>query len=326
MKKLFLLAVIAAVAMSSCSSNENEPTASNAKAISFGTYVGRSTRGSNAVLTTTYPTDGSFMVLGYNTGTKGIAAASTYSLNYMRSEVTFDGTNYNYFPVKYWPDTTTPDSISFFAIHPAMDVMNTLTPQLNGNTLPSVDFTVKSDPLVQADLMMSCVRNQQSGQVSFAFAHQLTRVSFSAQLAADYNSTGDYIHITSIVVGGVNNEATFTFGKFGNVIESTPTGTANFTLNSTANLVSNGYVSSTTSAPVNLSNSYLLMIPADYSSSNTTTITVTYDVESADGTKVTHVIANNVKDVWKSGTAINYNMTISLSGVTITTGAAQWSE
>ena len=352
MRKLLVLAAAAAVAMSSCSNDGNAPGTSvtSGKALSFSTFVEKTTRGQNAVLSTKYPVNGQFLTMAYNTGTNALSAASPYSFNYMRGVVTYDGSGYNYYPTHYWPET---DKISFFAVHPAdNNILKYTTPTTLSTTalptqgLPVVGFTVNKDPLAQADLMMASAVDQtltgSAGTVSFAFSHQLTRIGFMAKLKEDYGSKGDYIRIDSIVVSNVADSASFSFGNTGAITQSAPAikNRKSFTLQSLSNMKNSGYVSSTTADSVNLKNSYLLMIPADYSSVTGTapqtkpaTITVTYDVECADGTKATHTITKLLSDftaltgggnIWSAGQAINYTMTISLTAVTFTAGVVDW--
>jgi hypothetical protein len=348
MKRSILWAAIAAVAMSGCSSDESTQGSSQ-KALSFGTYVEKATRGQNAILTTGYPKNGRFLVFGYN----DVDLTNSPLLNYMREVVTFDGTNYTYFPIHYWPDNT---KISFFAIHPADDVISSTIPsKLNDQTnkvLPSIAFTVNSDPLAQADLMMASALNQTGtpSTVNFAFGHQLTRIGFGAKLAEDYNSKGDYIRIKTITISNVANAATFGFDPTtGAASETTPPATTDFihsfSLDYTKNMKNSGSVTSTGSFDqVNLDNSYLLMVPADYSTATTgivgdnshATITVNYDVECADGTTSSHTITKalntlvapvnplQVGSIWKANQAITYNMTISLTAVSFSTSITDW--
>lgn len=340
MKRSFLwAAVIAAMAISGCSSEESTQSSSS-KALTFGTYVEKASRGQNALLSTSYPVNGRFLVLGYSG-----ADLSTPLLNYMREVVTYDGSSYSYFPVHYWPDNA---DISFFAIHPADDVIGTTIPgKLNDATnkvLPSVAFTVNADPLAQADLMMASALHQTGTPptVNFAFGHQLTRIGFAAKLADDYNSKGDYIRIKSITIDKVANLATFGFGSDGKVSQTVLPVTTDFihsfSLDYTKNMKNSGSVTSTGSfAQVNLDNSYLLMIPADYSTATTTTvgdnshatITVNYDVECADGTSSSHTITKAVNtltagNIWKANQAITFNMTISLTAVNFTANIVDW--
>ena len=350
MKKLLLLAAAAAVAMSGCSNDGNAPSvsANSGKALSFSTFVEKTTRGQNAVLSTKYPVNGSFLTMAYNTGTNplGATASLPYSFNYMRNVVTYDGVNYNYYPTHYWPET---DKLSFFAIHPAdNNILKYTTPATLSTTasptmgLPVVGFTVNKDPLAQADLMMAYAIDQTSttsaGTVNFAFLHQLTRIGFTAQLKQNYGAQGNYIRIDSIVISNVADSASFSFGNTGAITESTPAirNRKSFTLQSLSNMKNSGYVTSTTADSVNLKNSYLLMIPADYSGAaavapqtGLATITVTYDVECADGSKATHTIIKTLNsltsgNVWSAGQAINYNMTISLTAITFTASVVDW--
>jgi hypothetical protein len=336
MKQLILCASIAALAMSSCSNDGSTltPGSTESKAVGFSTFVEKTTRGDNVVTGTTYPTGGNFLVMGYNTGSTSGTLSSNSALNFMRNVVSFDGTSYTYYPTHYW----TPNNYySFFAVHPATDVSSVTTPAaIGGSNLPSVDLTVNADPQNQADLMMASALDQTStsaaGKVQFNFGHQLSRIGFNAQLASDYTSVGAYVRVNSIVVSNVASEAKFAFNKTG-VISVTPVTTGqSFTLSS-SNMLNQGVVSSVgTSVRLNLSNAYLLMIPADYSAAGSTaTITVNCTVTYADATSSTFTITKKLSDLntankWTAGQAYDYDMTISLTSVTFSAAiSADWS-
>lgn len=129
MKKIFTLAAIAALVLSSCAKNETYSVSLDKDAVSFGAYTGR-------VETKAGPTDDmnldalkqhGFGVFATYSGIKDFEDASlTGATNdFMFNEhVSWDGTSaWTYSPIKYWPNPTNGQSadaqkVSFFAYAP----------------------------------------------------------------------------------------------------------------------------------------------------------------------------------------------------------------
>lgn len=337
MKRSILWSAILAVAMASCSSQEDVTPSSSQKAIGFGTFVEKATKGT-AVTGTGYPTNGQFLVLGYSTGTSDLDA--TAALNFMRQTVTFDGTNYSYSPLRYWPGDAT-SKISFFAVHPsslascvtpaAADY--TATPAAASKQLPTVTYPVPAEPVNQQDLMLASAVNkkQADGTVSFPFTHALTKIGFFAKLATDYSANGTYVRISSISLTNVAGTATYTFGATGTATQTTPTDfTSTYTLGM-AHFQNNGLVTSTTASQLNYDNSYLFMVPYSYKTNSNTTakLTVTYVVTNADNTTSTVTSSTVLGNLttggdWAAASAINYTLTITLNSVSFSASTTDW--
>lgn len=334
MKKVILWISLTAFAMASCSQNESVSQISNTP-VGFGTFVKRATKGT-PIAGSAYPADGQFLVLGYNTETTDIAP--TAALNFMRQNVTYDGTSYTYFPIRYWPFEKD-SKVSFFAVHPA-SVQTTVTPSAVSSTpdaLPVVTLVVNPDPVKQADLMLASALNktQTDGTINFSFAHALTKIGFSAKLAADYGANGTYIRVTNISLKNVVGTGVFSFGPTGTVTQTAPTDfSSTFSLNYLKHFVDNGSVSGTSFAPLNLDNSYLLMVPNIYSATSgaTAALEITYVISSADGTKSTVTSSTLLKDIasngneWTAAKSITYNLTITLNAVNFSAGTVNWGD
>jgi hypothetical protein len=325
MKKNYLLVGLTGLLLAGCS-NEDVVSdgADSPKAISFGTFVQKPTK-ATPIAGTDFPSGGNFMVLGYNTGTDDTwSAAATKTLNFMRQTVTYNGTSYTYSPAKYWPNGT--PKISFFAVSPA-DI-STITPAaLSTAGLPTVSYEVPTDPLEQKDVMLAKALNKTSADVtvSFPFVHALTKIGFTAKLAADYSTSGIYVRITSIALQNVANTAEYAVdGTTGAWAQTAPTTWATtYTLDALKHLVNSGYVTSTEKSTIILSNSYLMMVPFNYKTDNKgSKLVVTYDISYPDGT----ISTGNTKDQilfnlgegagnnWEMGKAVNYNLTITVGG------------
>jgi len=330
MKRSIFLLGLAAFAMASCTQEENT-AGGTGNAISFGTFVEKATKGT-PVTGTVFPVDGDFLVIGYNTSST-LTAVTAYP-NFMRQTVTkTDATTYSYFPLRYWPST---GDVSFFAVSPAS--VSTITPAAVSSTiaaLPAVSYAVNTDPVKQVDLMLASAVNKTSadGTVSFSFTHALTKIGFTAKLAADYGENGTYIRITGISLKNVAGTGDFTAAEDGSWSQTTPTVfTSTFTLDYLKNLVDNGSVSTTTDKNMVLANSYLMMVPADYAASADAALEVKYTITYADGTTYDFTSNKLLKDLtvvagktWTSASAITYKMTITLNAVSFSAITTDWS-
>src|SRR5574344_2552498 len=121
MKKILLFTVAAATAMAftGCSQSseladtESNNTETTQKAISFDTYLSKTTRAGavGAQSTETLKTNG-FGVFAYYTGQNAYAKTTT-APNFMYNTKVY-GTAFTYSPVRYWPNNDG-DKLSFFA-------------------------------------------------------------------------------------------------------------------------------------------------------------------------------------------------------------------
>jgi hypothetical protein len=330
MKKSFLLAAIAAIAMSSCSHDEGVDNNTSQKSIAFGTFVEKATKGT-PVTGTAYPADGQFYVMGYQTTGDITSAAAP---GFMMQNVTHTGSLYNYFPVRYWPSNG--DVVSFYAIHPASLVSSVTPATAVGTGFPKVSFTVDSDPIKQVDLMMAAVPNQlpSASAVNFAFDHKLTKIGFTAKLAADYSLNGTYIRVKSIDLINVASTADFEFDPAAiatnGIKQNASTSFATYSLDAAKHFVNNGSVTSTTAAQLNEANSYLLMVPSDYTAlTSTAAVKVTYIISYADGTSTEVNTTKKLCDLatgnnWLTGGSISYNLTITLNAVSFSATVTEW--
>jgi hypothetical protein len=330
MKKKLLLVGLTALALASCSNEEKLTDSGNAdKAIAFGTFVEKATKGT-PISGTTFPVDGDFLVIGYSTGTADLTASE--APNFMRQTVTkTDASTYSYAPVRYWPSLTGA-KISFFAVSPA-SLASSVTPtavSATAGALPVLSYTVPTDALKQKDLLLAGAVNKTyaGGTVAFSFTHALTKIGFKAKLAADYSTSGAYVRIESISLKNVASDGVFSFGATGSYT-LTASSTSDYTLGYLANLVDNGSVSTTTLKNMLLDNSYLMLIPSDYSSSATAALEVVYKITYSDGSTTTNTTTKLLKDLtsgnnWTAASSISYNMTITLNAVSFSASTSDW--
>lgn len=218
---LFFAAIAAAVALSSCSKNEIEVVTDDpSDAISFSTYVGTANRG--ATVKSTFGNGDSFGVFAQYTGTTAYSDVN-YEANFMyNQEVEYDGADWTYSPLKYWPNDVTSANeagkVSFFAYWPMADDDNGLVvPTVNNMSTPIIRY----DASKQTDLMWGVDdadgfawkdMTKQDDAVNFLFKHALARVGFEVKLGDDILKHAEADGTTTVTVNSI---------KFGYVEDST---------------------------------------------------------------------------------------------------------
>ena len=227
-KNLFGMAAMAAVVMSSCSSDEVVNNYSQDNAIEFGTYVGRGAQ-SRASVKTTKELGAGFGVFAYYTGNNSFSEHTVAEPNFMYNqevkanedvwgdEVKDDDGNvtspgyyqeWTYSPIKYWPNTVG-DKISFFAYAPYNANIETLTIAKN----PIVKFTVPSDDvknqedILYAEPQIDVTKKKIGEPVKFVFKHALSRIGFKVQTTVDVvNPDADGAEDSESAENGTLNE------------------------------------------------------------------------------------------------------------------------
>ena len=92
-----------------------------------------------------------------------------------------DGT-WSYSPVKFWPDNSTTDKISFFAYAPYINETASsnffVQDKESSNGFPMLSYTVPTAENKQIDFLAATpVMNQNNGNVSFKLRHTLTKIN-----------------------------------------------------------------------------------------------------------------------------------------------------
>ena len=116
-----------------------------------------------------------------------------------------DGT-WSYSPVKFWPDNSTTDRISFFAYAPYMDEAESRPISFQereaSNGYPVLSYTVPTAANEQIDFLAATpVMNQNSGRVSFQLRHALTKVNIYIKSNDDTEGKS----VTSFSITGVQS-------------------------------------------------------------------------------------------------------------------------
>lgn len=218
MKQNYFMGLIAcaALTMTGCSNDEiNAPQQSQGNnAIEFSTYLGRNAQGSRGTetSTTSIQTSG-FGVLAYYTEQNNFADTNNNKPNFMwNQKVTYNGTNWEYTPVKYWP-TKVGDKVSFFAYAPyvADGNANGIVLSKNNETgAPTATITLPDDPSQTIDFVAAVQMNKThdnsasaNNNVSFTLLHEMTRVKVQAKLDKSVYSDTDDKHKTFVVIKNV---------------------------------------------------------------------------------------------------------------------------
>lgn len=165
MKKYLFMAATAALALSSCTSDEElvQATAeAEGDAITFDTYMGINSRGTEVLNDANLKNDG-FGVFAYDQGTTEILSYVKGNIkpNFMLNEkIEWKGTSgsekWQYSPVKYWPNNVN-NMLSFYAYAPFNENLKTITnnPHLVQNSLyngPAIEYVIPSTLAAGVDL------------------------------------------------------------------------------------------------------------------------------------------------------------------------------
>lgn len=305
MKKT-LLAVVAALAMVSCSQNEideiDNGKQSGKTEIRFNSAVMKTTRVAPMV-TDNFKT---FQVYGY---LGDITNASTsIETAYLDDVITKNASNvWEGTKTYYWPAT---GNISFIAYSPATNV--TYSPKAGDTGYPSFSYVVQSGELgkLQEDLVYAIKPNEsKANEISLGFKHALTQVNFSAEMIETYKYT-----ISSITISGVYGTGDFKFGQTeGN--EWTSTGSADASYQYKGEFPDNVKITSenTTIALEKADGSSpLMLLPQPFETSNTTAkITVVYSVKDKNDVVLCTDESREIllaEQTWQIGKKIRYTL------------------
>lgn len=234
MKQNYFIGLIAcaALTMTGCSNEEiNAPQQSQGNnAIEFSTYLGRNAQGSRGTETNDASIKKSgFGVLAYYTEKADFT--DTNKPNFMwNQKVTFNGTNWEYTPIKYWP-TKVGDKVSFFAYAPYAAGDNKKGIVLSANNVtgtPTATITLPDNPADAIDFVAAVQMNKThdnsesaKNNVSFILKHEMTRVKVQAKLDKSVYSDTDAKHKTFVVIKNVKFNDKGQFYKSGKYTFST---------------------------------------------------------------------------------------------------------
>lgn len=222
MKKFFLLAAAALVAFASCSKNDAE-SVNKDKAIGFNTYTGRTvTKASSQYFVDKQKTalvlGTQFGVFAYNSGSAEWAGGTdnifmkNVAVKY-KTEGATTPTNYEYSPLRYWPNDEANNKLSFFAYYPYGDTTGITVPDKG---FDKFTFTVKNKPASMIDFLLSEVEKDQvystnNGVVPMKFHHTLAMVQFKIKTTADVVADANTkIELVSATLKNINSKGEIT--------------------------------------------------------------------------------------------------------------------
>lgn len=212
------------------------------QAIGFGAYLQRGTTRAGAAGTltldgaTSLQTEG-FGVTAYHTGHVGYGPLAQPNFMY-NQQVTYDGTNWTYEPVKYWPNETD-GLLSFFAYAPYVEVIpQTGLATTDGDVgIGALTSTVKTgDPMARYYVTLTpseCVdlcwaapqknllKPAVGSKVTFNFKHALA--SLNVQIKTDVDGGASVNSKTRIWVRQVTFDGFEMSGMLNLASENTPT-------------------------------------------------------------------------------------------------------
>ena len=307
MKKFFMFAAMASVALASCTKNEPAASVEQGELITFDApVVAPVTKAGNAEFL-----GDSFKVYSYyseedeydGTGTIYINGA-VVNKNLGDGKWKVDGKEY------YWPKN---GKLSFVAYSPV-----SVDASSDADAL-TIEYTVPSE--ANEDLLVSAWNNDltygTAGEVPLAFNHVLSSVNFTFAAMTE-SSAADVVGITKIELQEVNTSATYTMqyssvGEWG--ISSSP---ANYTLYSGNKVLLKSLA---------LTKNDLLLLPQTLSDDVILHVEYTLPADAADGTETTlaqeadiqlnTAIANSsALATWAQGTKYNYTITFDVQTMT----------
>lgn len=363
MKKYFIIAAAALVALAACTKNEIDPASKikDAREINFNTVTGLATKA--PISGTTYSYDcPAFGVFAYYlaSGDWNTAAANTSAVSYMDDvEIRFndskdiwaphDGSAFvNY----YWP---LEGKLTFIAYSPKSAATATFS---NAGLLTLTNFTVASTVADQVDLLYSSIaadkkqneayytdsdnsKNSETAEedkgVNIKFKHALSQVIFKAKTANEVYDAGLSFKVNSITVNAASTATSMTVTNptdaqlASDITTWTEPGTnANFAVRSTDfPEAANTYLTKTLSDPIG---DALLMIPVTAFAGTDPTVTVSYTLyrmsDNVDlGTKEVSIHFDDIDDVvtnWQAGKKYVYNLTIDLQKIYFNPTITDW--
>lgn len=320
MKKI-LFAAVAALAITSCSQNEEIEAPSQKTKIDFTTAVGKSSRAADVDNTNFQAfTVNSYITTDAYTG-GALGTAYMAAVPYTGGQTKWTTTDTKEY---FWPST---NKVHFFAYPTpsSTDANADISYEAPASGWPTLTFKVEETAADQKDLVVACAINKtkpaegEGGKITLTFKHILTRINFAAEIDDNYTYT-----INSITI----KEAKGTSGKY--TFDSDPTKGSWTEL---GNAPANGYVYSINKnataenkiIDLSTTDGSLMLLPQTL---NGVTIEVNYitkkdNNEFFNGTKT---VTLTEKDKWEAGKNIRYKLILPVGAekMAIDTDVSNW--
>ena len=361
MKRFFIIAAIAGMALVGCTKNELAQSVAEQQEITFADPVAHTVTKVDLV-PATYPTGTGFSVFAYyHKDLYATAKANTSNFTaYMRetegvavthstTSFSFNSETYDAYwapsTAYYWPKD---GYLTFSAYSPttAMDHAEIDYNITNGITI--TDYVVKTDLSNQYDLMLSNrIIDQQSTSmgvnvgtttydgVQVAFNHVLSAVKFTVN--TDITYTGYTITLNSLTVKNAYTTGTLTqFADINAVAVGDVWGTTQKTIGNYSVTSTDAVLSTTTTTFSDETDADLVLLPQQltHSGSEKVVATIVYTVKSSDSgaTPIQYtkdlVLDNTVggTGVWDAGSRYIYNITIGMDKIVFAPIVTGWAD
>lgn len=316
MKKSVLFGFAAAMALASCTTNEDVLQVSEQRDLAFGTFVDKATK---APETTLEQSGKTFKVWGYYVaGTNGDWTKPTV-LWENGETVTRGASAWGYMNTKKWVPN---QQYRFYALAPAA-VTATCTSGAKADESGKItveDFTVNSTISDQTDLMVAARYDRNTNTfdnsaINFTFKHVLSKVTVK------FNTSSVYaIKLTEVTLSNIAGEATgvMTPAVMGNETDAKAVVDAEWTLKeatpiSFAGSLNSNPLPATTAENPFISHQSMLMIPQNFTKANPLKINVKYTVGGkGDATTGKDYFEKSLEiaGTWAAGHSITYIITI----------------
>lgn len=359
MKKFFILAAAALVAIAACTKNDADKKAyENSRLINFNTVAMKATKAPIAGTTYSYNLP-AFGVFAYYLadGNWNTSGANASAVSYMDDvEVAFNDTKDIWAPSSsyYWP---LEGKLTFIAYSPKSAATAAFS---NAGVLTLTGFTVNTTVADQVDLLYSAIaadktqnesyyvdsansKNSETAEedkgVNIQFKHALSQVIFKAKTADEVYDAGLSFKVNSITVNAASTATSMTVtnpttSQLASAITTwnSPSTNVNFAVSSTAfPAAANTYLDKTLSDPIG---DALLMIPVTAFAGTDPTVTVNYteyrlsDNQPLGSNEVTiHFDAiDDVVTSWEAGKKYEYDLTIDLQKIYFNPSIVDWAD
>ena len=362
MKKFFILAAAALVAIAACSKNEADTAAyEQSRVINFNTVANKATKApiSGTVYSYNLPSFGVFA--SYLEKNKTWAANKASATRYMDDvKVSFNDTKDIWAPAStyYWP---LEGSLSFIAYSPKAAATAAFAEATGTLTLSA--FTVNTTVADQVDLLYSSVnadrtmnesyyvdggnsKNSETAEgdkgVNIKFKHALAQVIFKAKTADEVFDAGMSFKIDTLVVNAASTADNMTVVNPADADAAAtittwtnPKTNADFVVrsddfpNATVAVGAANFLTKTLSDPIG---DALLMIPVTAFAGTDPTVTVKYTLYRLSdalpmGSKEVTIHFDDIDDTvadWQAGKKYVYNLTIDLQKIYFNPSITDW--
>lgn len=357
MKKFFVIAAAALVALAACTKAEiNDADYQKSKEINFVTVANKATKAPITGTTYSYNAPAFGVFAWYlETGNWNTSAANGSAVSYMNDvEVSFNDTKDIWTPSStyYWP---LEGKLTFIAYSPKSAATAAFS---NAGVLTLSDFTVATTVADQVDLLYSAIaadkdqndnyytdnansKNSQTAQgdkgVDIKFKHALSQVIFKAKTADEVYNAGLSFKVDNITVNAASTATSMTVTnptheQLASAITTwnNPGTNVDFAVRSTAfPEASNAYLLNTLSDPIG---DPLLMIPVESFVGTDPTVTISYtlyrisdNVDLGSKTVTIHFdAADDVVASWEAGKKYEYDLTIDLQKIYFNPTIVDW--